>query len=169
MIAGDAESEEGMSYEARNVASALGVRNLVVTLDYNTFGIDGPIGEAMPGPYLNHWFAQGWNIIEVDGHDIRELGYAYRLAAEGLGPERPTVVICHTVKGLHYGRLEGTADSHGMPLKHEEYVEAMRQAGIPGAGIQAVVGSLGARGPTRLPGRTAWQPRPPASRAKRSW
>ena len=155
VIAGDAESEEGMSYEARNVASALGVRNLVVTLDFNTFGIDGPIGEAMPGPYLNHWFAQGWNIIEADGHDIRELGYAYRLAAEGLGPERPTVVICHTVKGLHYGRLEGTADSHGMPLKHEEYVEAMRQMGFPAAGIQAVVGSLGAEERDYLAGRLA--------------
>jgi transketolase len=30
VIAGDAESEEGMSYEARNVASALTVRNLIV-------------------------------------------------------------------------------------------------------------------------------------------
>jgi transketolase len=130
VIAGDAETEEGMSYEARNVAAALGARNLIVTLDYNTFGIDGPITEALPSPYLNHWFAQGWNIIEVDGHNVRELVYAYRLAAQGFGAERPTVVICHTVKGLHYGRLEGTADSHGTPLKHEEYVEVMRSLGF---------------------------------------
>jgi transketolase N-terminal domain/subunit len=41
VIAGDAESEEGMSYEARNLASTLAVRNLIVTLDYNHFGIDG--------------------------------------------------------------------------------------------------------------------------------
>ena len=106
VIAGDAETEEGMSYEARNIASNLGVENLIVTLDYNNFGIDGPITEALPSPYLNHWFAQGWNLIEVDGHNIRELAYAYRLAAAGFGPERPTVVICHTIKGLHYGRLE---------------------------------------------------------------
>jgi transketolase len=130
VIAGDAETEEGMSYEARNLAAALGTRNLIVTLDYNNFGIDGPITEALPSAYLNHWFAQGWNIIEVDGHDIRELAYAYRLAAQGFGPERPTVVICHTVKGLHYGRLEGSADSHGTPLKHEEYVDAMRALGF---------------------------------------
>ena len=170
VIAGDAESEEGMSYEARNVASALGVRNLVVTLDFNTFGIDGPITEAMPGPYLNHWFAQGWNIIEVDGHNIRELAYAYRLAAEGLGPERPTVVICHTIKGLHYGRLEGTADSHGTPLKHEEYVEAMRQHGIPG---RPPVSTRWSRGPGHARNATtwpaAWKSRPPRSRPKRNW
>jgi transketolase len=119
-----------MSYEARNLAASLAARNLVVTLDYNGFGIDGPITEAMPSPYLNHWHAQGWNIVEVNGHDIRELAYAYRLAAAGFGAERPTVVIAHTTKGLHYGRLEGTADSHGTPLKHEEYVEVMRALGF---------------------------------------
>jgi transketolase len=155
VIAGDAESEEGMSYEARNVASALAVRNLIVTLDYNTFGIDGPISEAMPGPYLNHWFAQGWNIIEADGHSIRELAYAYRLAAERLGPERPTVVICHTIKGLHYGRLESTADSHGTPLKHEEYVEVMRSMGFDATDPRGIVAALGSEERDYLAARLA--------------
>jgi transketolase len=142
VIAGDAETEEGMSYEARNVASALGVDNLTVTLDFNTFGIDGPITEAMPSPYLNHWFAAGWNTIEVNGHDIRELAYAYRLAAQGFGAGRPTVVICHTTKGLHYGRLEGTADSHGTPLKHDEYVAAVRAMGLE-PDISSIIDALG--------------------------
>jgi transketolase len=149
-IAGDAETEEGMSYEARNLASNLGVRNLLVTLDYNNFGIDGPITEVLPSPYLNHWFAAGWNMIEVDGHNVRELTYAYRLADQGFGADRPTVVICHTVKGKDYGRLEGSADSHGTPLSHTEYVEAMRKLGfdIPGregdaaADIRTVIASL---------------------------
>jgi len=133
-IAGDAETEEGMSYEARNLAANLGVDNLIVALDYNHFGIDGPITEVLPVPYLNHWFAHGWNVIEADGHAIRELAHAYRLAASGWGAGRPTVVICHTIKGLAYGRLQGTADSHGTPLKHEEYVEAVHRLGfeIPG-------------------------------------
>jgi transketolase len=129
-IAGDAETEEGMSYEARNLASNLGVENLLVNLDYNNFGIDGPITEVLPSPYLNHWFAAGWNMIEVDGHNIRELACAYRLADQGFGAGRPTVVICHTVKGKYYGRLEGSADSHGTPLSHTEYVEAMQKLGF---------------------------------------
>jgi len=149
VIAGDAETEEGMSYEARNVASNLGVHNLIVTLDYNGFGIDGPITEALPSPYVNHWFAPGWDIIEADGHNVRELAYAYRLAAGGV--KRPTVVVCHTTKGVGYGRLEGTGDSHGTPLKHEEYVAAMRNLGfeIPGkpgdaaADIRLVIEALG--------------------------
>jgi transketolase len=133
-IAGDAETEEGMSYEARNMAARLGLGNLVVTLDYNTFGIDGSIFEAMPAPYLSHWLSHGWNVIEADGHAIRELAYAYRLAVAGFGAERPTVVACHTIKGLGYGKLEGTGDSHGTPLAHDDYVAAMRALGfaIPG-------------------------------------
>jgi transketolase len=149
VIGGDAETEEGMSYEARNLASSLGVENLIVTLDFNTFGIDGPITEALPAPYLNHWFSQGWNLIEVDGQDIRELAYAYRLAASGFGPGRPTVVMCHTTKGLHYGRLQNTADSHGMPLKHDEYVQAMHDLGFPVPGnpdgdLALITAALGA-------------------------
>ncbi len=134
VIAGDAETEEGMTYEARNVASALGVRNLIVMLDYNGFGIDGPITDAMPYPYLNHWSSLGWNAIEAGGHNVRELAYALRLADEGFGAEKPTVIVCHTTKGKHYGKLEGAADSHGTPLPHPEYVEAMRKLGfdIPG-------------------------------------
>ncbi|HEV2444851.1 MAG TPA: 1-deoxy-D-xylulose-5-phosphate synthase N-terminal domain-containing protein, partial [Candidatus Sulfopaludibacter sp.] len=150
VIAGDAETEEGMSYEARNLAGNLGLHNLIVTLDFNGFGIDGPITEALPAPYQNHWFAHGWNLIEVDGHNIRELAYAYRLAAEGFNDSRPTVVICHTTKGLHYGRLEDTSDSHGTPLKHEEYVEAVRRLGFaipgdaadPAADLRTIAGAL---------------------------
>ena len=151
VIAGDAETEEGMSYEARNLASSLGIENLIVTLDFNRFGIDGPIAEVLPSAYPNHWSAAGWNIVEVDGHNVRELAHAYRRAADGLGNGKPAVVLCHTLKGKHYGKLEGTSDSHGAPLSHDEYVAAMRAMGfdIPGregdtgADLQTVVTALG--------------------------
>jgi transketolase len=131
VIAGDAETEEGMSYEARNLASNLGIANLAVLLDYNRFGIDGPIAEVLPCPYLNHWISFGWNVIEADGHNPRELAWAIRQAAEGFGNGKPAVVLCHTTKGKHYGKLEGTADSHGTPLPHDEYIELMRALGFP--------------------------------------
>jgi transketolase len=142
VIAGDAETEEGMSYEARNLASTLGAANLIVALDYNRFGIDGPITEALPSPYQSHWLAPGWNVIEADGHNIRELAYAWRLAAKGFDNGRPTVVISHTTKGTGYGRLTGTADSHGTPLSHSEYVAAMRDLGFAGADVPAVMAAM---------------------------
>ena len=85
VIAGDAETEEGMTYEARNIASALGIQNLIVTMDFNQQGIDGPIFDAMPSPFVNHWFSPGWNIVEVDGHNVRELAHAFRLVDSGFG------------------------------------------------------------------------------------
>lgn len=134
VLAGDAETEEGMSFEARNSIISLGMDNIIVSLDYNGFGIDGPITEVISAPYLNYWFAAGWNIVEVDGHNVTELIYAYKKAMQGFDNKRATVVICHTIKGKYYGKLENSADSHGTPLPHEEYVQVMKNLGfeIPG-------------------------------------
>ncbi len=150
VIAGDAETEEGMSYEARNLASNLGIDNLIVLLDYNGFGIDGPITEVLPFPYRRHWSAFGWNVIEADGHNPRELAWAYQIAISGFANRRPTVVLCHTIKGKHYGKLEGTADSHGTPLPHADYLALMRELGFdlpdsatPEQAIATVLAQLG--------------------------
>ena len=113
---GDAESEEGMTYEARNVLAATGADNIVVSLDYNHFGIDGPVEEVMSAPYLNYWLGFGWNVIEADGHNVNELLYAYDLAAKGFKNSRPTVVVAHTIKGKAYGKLENSSASHGSPI-----------------------------------------------------
>ena len=127
---GDAETEEGMSYEARNVLNTMGIDNLIVSLDYNHFGIDGNISEVIASPYINHWLGLGWNVIEVDGHNILQLVQAYRKAAAGFLNGSPTVVLAHTMKGKCYGKKENTAESHGNPAKHEEYVELMKDLGF---------------------------------------
>jgi len=135
-IAGDAETEEGMSYEARNLIHTLGIDNLIISLDYNLFGIDGPIADVISSSYINHWFGPGWNIIEVDGHNILELAYAYNKAVQGFENKKATVIIAHTIKGKAYGKLEGTADSHGTPAPHPEYVEIMKKLGFDIPGIE---------------------------------
>ncbi len=134
VIAGDAETEEGISYEARNLINTLSVDNIIVSLDYNGFGIDGPITDVIGSSYINHWFGPGWNILEVDGHNVLELVYAYRKAGAGFGNGRPTAIICHTIKGKFYGKLSGTADSHGTPAPHGDYVQIVKDLGfeIPG-------------------------------------
>jgi transketolase len=144
---GDAESEEGMTYEARNIIATNGLKNMIVSLDYNHFGIDAEIEEVVSSPYINHWLGLGWNVIETNGHNVLEMAYAYRLAADGFDNGSPTVVICHTLKGKGYGSKENTAASHGSPVKHDEYVSIMKNLGfnIPGeqgkvmADIQAVL------------------------------
>ena len=149
VLAGDAETEEGISYEARNTIVSMGGDNIIVSLDWNGFGIDGPITEVIPTPYLNHWFGLGWNVIEVDGHNALELATAYKKArlgfsaqggsASGGGNGRPTAIVCHTIKGKEYGKLEGTADSHGTPASHQEYVEIMKKLGFDIPGVEGEV------------------------------
>ncbi|MBI5022885.1 MAG: hypothetical protein HZC05_01815 [Candidatus Magasanikbacteria bacterium] len=127
VLMGDAETEEGITYEARNI------------LDYNHFGIDGNINEVISTPYINHWLGLGWNVIEVNGHNIAELLEAYKKAKEGFKNDHPTVVLCHGTKGLHYGKNENKSDSHGTPAKHGEYVEIMKamRFDIPGVDKKA--------------------------------
>jgi transketolase len=127
---GDAETEEGMSYEARNILNTMGIDNLIVSLDYNHFGIDGNINEVIVSPYINHWLGLGWNVIEVDGHNFEQLITAYQKAREGFGNSSPTVVLAHCIKGKYYGAKENTADSHGSPAKSEEYLDIMKKMGF---------------------------------------
>lgn len=119
---GDAETEEGMSYEARNIVHGLGLKNIFVNLDYNHFGIDGDINEVITTPYINHWKCLGWNVIEVDGHNIVELLHAYEKAQD----KSPCVILAHGIKGKYYGEKENTSDSHGSPADHDEYVKIMK-------------------------------------------
>ncbi len=140
VLAGDAETEEGISYEARNTIVSMGGDNIIVSLDWNGFGIDGPITDVISTPYLNHWLGLGWNVIEVDGHNVLELATAYKKARAGFSNGRPTVVVCHTIKGKDYGKLEGTADSHGTPASHADYVEIMKKLGFEIPGVEGEIG-----------------------------
>ena len=130
VMMGDMESEEGMTYEARNLLSTNGLDNVIVSLDYNHIGLDGRLEEIISSPYLNHWLGLGWNVIEVGGHDVLALLEAYKKAREGFNNSLPTVVIAHTIKGKDYGTKEDTPDSHGAPVKHEEYVTIMKKLGF---------------------------------------
>ncbi|MDO9509909.1 MAG: 1-deoxy-D-xylulose-5-phosphate synthase N-terminal domain-containing protein [Candidatus Magasanikbacteria bacterium] len=128
---GDAESEEGMTFEARNVLASTSTDNIIVTLDNNSFGIDGPISEVISSLYLDQWLSFNWNVIEVDGHNLMELVTAYKMAKEKVFANNlPTVVIAHTIKGKDYGNLENSEKSHGKPLSHEEYVKAVQKLGF---------------------------------------
>ena len=133
---GDAESEEGMSYEARNLINVIGLNNVIVSLDYNHYGIDGDINEVIASPYINHWLGLGWNVIEIDGHNLLECIYAYKKAAAGFDNGSPTVVVAHTIKGKYYGAKENTADSHGSPAKFDEYVSIMKNLGFAIPGVE---------------------------------
>jgi len=131
---GDAESEEGITYEARNILAKVGTDNIIVNFDYNHNGIDGVIEEVIESPIMNHWLGLNWNVIEIDGHNVSQCITAQKLARKGFGNKLPTVIIAHTFKGNKYGSMHNTALSHGKPAEHEEYVTILKDLGFDIAG-----------------------------------
>jgi transketolase len=103
---GDGEQQKGQAGEARRFAVRHSVTNLVALLDWNRMQLSGSNADIFPQDILADWRADGWDVLEVDGHDVRAV---YRAVRGALRAERPTLVACHTVmsKGVPFMEKEG--------------------------------------------------------------
>jgi transketolase len=118
-LLGDGELEEGMVWEAAMFAGHYKLDNVTAFVDFNGLQIDGPVSEVMsPLPIPEKWRAFGWNVIEIDGHDIQAIYGAIQTAKTVKG--QPTVIVAHTVKGKGVCQMENVADWHGKAPTKEE-------------------------------------------------
>jgi transketolase len=99
-ILGDGEVNEGNIWEAAMAASHYRLDNLIAILDYNKVMAKGMVNQLMGiEPLAAKWSAFGWEVLEVDGHDIEELVQALYQARWIKPHGAPIVIIAHTVKG----------------------------------------------------------------------
>lgn len=99
-ILGDGETNEGQIWEAAMSAAQYHLDNLIAIVDYNKVMAKGSIWEQMGlEPMADKWKAFGWEVIEVDGHDVGALVQAFHQARHIRVVGRPIVVIAHTIKG----------------------------------------------------------------------
>lgn len=99
-VVGDGESSEGQIWEAAMSAGHYRLDNLIAIVDYNKVMAKGFVSDEMTmEPITDRWKSFGWNVIEVDGHDVRELYQAFYRAKYLDVHGRPTCIIAHTVKG----------------------------------------------------------------------
>jgi transketolase len=99
-ILGDGETNEGNIWEAAMAASHYHLDNLIAVVDYNKVMAKGFVWDLMSiEPFSDKWRAFGWDVIEVDGHDINALDAAIYQARWILPRGKPIVIIAHTVKG----------------------------------------------------------------------
>jgi transketolase len=120
-IMGDGELAEGSIWEGAMAASHFKLDNLTGFIDRNKHCIDGCTEEVMAiEPIKEKWASFGWNVLEVDGHDFRQLGEAIEKAQ--LTPDKPTVINCLTVKGKGVDYMEGKPEWHygGLDTKMAE-------------------------------------------------
>lgn len=118
-ITSDGEHEEGNHWEAVMFARRHRLHNLTVIVDRNNIQIDGNTEDVMPlEPFAEKYKAFGWNVLEIDGHNIREIVDAIH-EAQALY-EAPTAIIAHTIPGKGVSFMEGDYLWHGKPPKKEE-------------------------------------------------
>ncbi|MFA6520971.1 MAG: transketolase [Candidatus Gracilibacteria bacterium] len=127
-IMGDGEQQEGSIWEAVMSAAHYKLDNLCAIVDCNKLQIDGNVSEVMNiEPVGEKYKAFGWNVIEVDGHNIQQLIDGFDKAKTVKGA--PTVLILHTSKGKGVSFMEGNAGWHGKAPNLEETKKALQELG----------------------------------------
>jgi len=131
VVLGDGECQEGSVWEAAMTAAHYRLDNLVAIVDRNGVQEDGPTEEIMAlEPFADKWRAFGWEVREIDGHDLAALSEP--LHAVPLAPGKPTVVIAKTVKGKGVSFAEGDHAWHYGRLNADQRARAMAELGVEG-------------------------------------
>ncbi len=129
-VMGDGETQEGQVWEAAMFAGKNNLRNLTAIVDRNNIQIDGYTEDVMPlEPYREKWESFGWTVINVDGHNMREIIDACNKAKAIY--ENPTMIIAHTIPGKGVDFMEYRYEWHGVPP------DASDVPGAPKKGEQA--------------------------------
>ncbi len=111
---GDGELDEGNVWEAAMFAGARKLSNITAIVDRNNIQIDGYTEHVLAlEPLAMKWQAFGWHVIEVDGHNIKQIVAACNEAKAIF--ERPVVILAHTIPGKGVDFMERDPAWHGMP------------------------------------------------------
>jgi transketolase len=114
VLCGDSELAEGSMWEAFEHAGVAGLDNLVAIVDVNRLGQRGPtMHEWDTSSLAARAAACGWDVQEIDGHDIEAIDGAYARALEA---DRPAVIFARTKKGSGVAAVEDKDGQHGKPL-----------------------------------------------------
>lgn len=126
VLLGDGEIDEGQVWEAAMSAVHYKIDNLAAIVDLNGLQLDGFTKDIMSlDPVAGKWRAFGWHVIEIDGHNMREILDA--LDKSGKTKYKPTVIIAHTIKGKGVSFMENQVQYHGKALTEEELERALKE------------------------------------------
>ncbi len=127
-IMGDGEIQEGQIWEAAMAASHYKIDSLCAILDRNQLQIDGPTEKIMSiEPIQPKFEAFGWHVININGHDHKDLLLAFKEAESIKG--KPTLILANTVKGKGVSFMEGSLNFHGKAPNEEELEQALSELG----------------------------------------
>jgi transketolase len=125
-VLGDGELQEGQIWEAAMTGAHYKLDNLCVFIDNNGLQIDGPVAKVMGvEPITDKWRAFGWDVQDIDGHDMSQIVAALDKAETVKG--KPTAIVSRTVKGKGSKCFEGKVEFHGTTPSKEELEMALKE------------------------------------------
>lgn len=126
VMIGDGESQEGVIWEASMSAAFYKLDNLVYILDKNQVQQTGTTKEVMDiGNAVAKWKAFGFDVIEINGHDMDQIVNALDKAAKVKG--KPIMIVANTIKGKGVSFMELNHKFHGKAPSDEEFKQAMNE------------------------------------------
>ncbi len=124
VIMSDGECNEGTTWEGAMFAPAHRLNLLTIAVDYNKWQATGRSEEILAlKPLARKWEAFGWDIVEVDGHDLSALAREFSV----VHPEKPRAIIAHTVKGKGVSFMEDDNNWHYRSPTAEEVQKAEQE------------------------------------------
>jgi len=127
-LLGDGEIQEGLVWEAFMFAAHYKLDNLIAFLDFNGLQIDGKNDDVMcVKPVDSKLEAFGWHVQVIDGHSVEEIKKAIEIAKDT--KEKPSMIICRTIKGKGVSFMENEAGWHGKAPNDEETKIALKELG----------------------------------------
>ncbi len=124
---GDGELQEGSVWESAMAAAHHKADNLCAIIDRNRLQIDGGTENVMAiDPLKDKWTAFGWQVLEIDGHDMEQIKMALQWADNQ--KERPSVIIADTIMGKGVKSIENDNKWHGKvpnPTQLEQFLKEL--------------------------------------------
>jgi transketolase len=130
-LMGDGEQQEGNIWEAAMEAAHYKLDNLIAIVDFNRLQIDGPVCEVMNiEPLEEKYRAFGWDIVRINGHDMKQIVTALEQAKERPAVGKPLLIIAATLKGKGVSFMENVAGWHGKAPSKEEMIKGLAELGL---------------------------------------
>ncbi|MCM8820358.1 MAG: transketolase [Candidatus Omnitrophica bacterium] len=127
VLMSDGEQTKGQVAEARRFAVKYGLTNITVIVDNNRIQISGKTDDVMPCRICANYRADGWETMEVDGHNFDEL---YKAIKKSIEIPSPVCIIANTVIGKGVSFMENDYRYHGKTLDEDSYIKAMKELGL---------------------------------------
>lgn len=126
VMIGDGETQEGQIWEAAMAADFHNVGNLNVVIDRNRIQNDDFMNVQMEiGDIGSKFESFGWKVVEIDGHNMKEIVDAVKQATEN--QNEPYAIVAHTIKGKGVSYMENNPSFHGKAPSDEELVIALEE------------------------------------------